>query len=186
MKSNIEQPWIEAGYELFSNEGPVGLKVDKIARKVGISRSSFYHLFADLNVFEEKLLVYHTGRAQQAAEKVKSCKTIDPDLLLKIVEEKEYVLFNRQLRIHRDNPAYRTGFENAIAVVSKELIATWAAMLDLQHKPDVARTLFKMTADLLFHRMTTENINYEWLKIFLKEITLLVNEMKVNDLPQTK
>ena len=47
MKSNTEQPWLEAGYEIFSKEGITGLKVEILSRKVGISKSSFYHLFVD-------------------------------------------------------------------------------------------------------------------------------------------
>jgi AcrR family transcriptional regulator len=171
MKSSIEQPWIEAGYKIFSNEGPTGLKVDQMARKVGISRSSFYNLFADLGIFQEKLLAYHAERAQQATEAVKKCKSIEPDLLLQIVEHKEYVLFNRQLRIHRDNPAFKAGFENAIGMVSKELIGIWSEMFGLQQKPDIARNLMMITADIMFHRITAENLNYEWLQLFTTEIT---------------
>ena len=177
MKSNIEQPWIEAGYQLFSKEGPGALKIDQLARRVGVSRSSFYHLFADLDVFQEKLLLYHTGRAQHAAGKVKMCKSIEPDFLLLIIEEKDYVLFNRQLRIHRNNSAYKAGFENAITLVGRETMSIFIQMLNLQHKPEVARSVFQMTADILFHRMTEENINYEWLKNFIDEIKLLVKNM---------
>ncbi|MDB5283602.1 MAG: regulatory protein TetR [Bacteroidota bacterium] len=177
MKSNIEQPWIEAGYELFSKEGPGALKVDQMARRVGVSRSSFYHLFADLDVFQEKLLTYHLSRAQRAAQKVKMCKTMDPDFLLLIMDEKDYVLFNRQLRIHRHNPTFKAGFETAIGLVGKETMGIFTEMLDLQHKPAIARSVFQITADTLFHRMTEENINYEWLKSFLLEIKLLVKNM---------
>ncbi len=177
MKSNIERPWIETGYELFSKEGPGALKIDKLARKVGVSRSSFYYLFADLDVFEEKLLAYHACRAQGAAEKVKMCKAIEPDFLLLIMAEKDYVLFNRQLRVHRDNPRYKAGFESAIALVGQETMNIFTEMLELQRKPEVARSVFQMTADILFHRLTVGNFNYEWLKDFMLEIKLLVKDM---------
>jgi AcrR family transcriptional regulator len=186
MKNPLEQPWIEAGYQIFSKEGPNGLKVDQLARKIGISRSSFYHLFADLDVFQEKLLAHHAQRAQLAAEKVKTCKVMEPDFILLIVDEKDYVLFNRQLRIHRDNPAFKAGFENAIAIVGKETIGIWTEMVGLQHNPEMARSVFKMTADILFHRMTEENMSYEWLKAFVTEIKLFVKEMSGNNLPQNK
>ena len=176
MKNPIEQPWIETGYQLFSKEGPAGLKVDQLARRVGISRSSFYHLFADLDVFQEKLLAYHGQRAQQAAEKVKQCKVMDPDFIQVIMEEKDYVLFNRQLRIYRDNAVYKAGFENAIALVGKETMGIWTEMVGLQHKPEMARSFFKMTADILFHRITEENINFEWLHSFMSEMKTFVKE----------
>lgn len=187
MKNNIEQPWIEAGYKIFSSEGPAGLKVDQIARKVGISRSSFYHLFADLDIFREKLLAYHAERAKLGAEKVKLCKAIDPDLLLLILEEKDYVLFNRQLRIHRDNPVFKASFENALAVVAKEnMMNIWGEMLGLQHSPHVTQNIFKITADIFFHRLTEENMNYEWLEGFLKEIKLFIKEVNEKNLREKK
>ena len=32
--------------------------------------------------------------------------------------------------------------------------------------------MLMMTADILFHRMTEENMNYEWLKSFLDEMKI--------------
>ena len=51
MDSKITIPWLEVGYAIFSNEGPKGLKIEVLAREVGKSKSSFYHCFADLDIF---------------------------------------------------------------------------------------------------------------------------------------
>ncbi|MCG3165914.1 MAG: hypothetical protein POELPBGB_01689 [Bacteroidia bacterium] len=185
MKNDIEQPWVEAGFTLFANDGPAGLKVDTIARKVGISRSSFYHHFADLDVFQEKMLTYHTLRSQRAIEKLKRCTSIDPDLLLAIVEEKEYVLFNRQLRVNRHIPAYKAAFEKAITLESKAIIGAWAQLLSLEQAPEVAENIYRITADIFFHRLTAENINYSWLQVFLKEIIIFISEIKTKSLPDS-
>lgn len=68
MKNKNMQPWILAGYELFAIDGPTGLKVEVISRKVNKSKSSFYHHFADLEVFTEYLLNYHMERAKAIAQ----------------------------------------------------------------------------------------------------------------------
>ena len=177
MKNNIDQPWIEAGYSLFSKEGRAGFKVDLIAKSIGISRSSFYHHFADTEVFMEKLLSYHATRAKRASEKVKFCKIMDPDFLLLMVEEKEYILFNKQLRANRDIPLYKTSFEAAIGIMTIAAMPIWCEMLGLELKQDVALKCFGMTADVLFHRMTSENMNYEWLKSFLDEMKIFFKEV---------
>jgi len=44
----------------------------------------------------------------------------------------------------------------------------------------VAGNIFKMSADIFFHRMTEENMNYEWLKDFMQEIKLFVAQMNGN------
>lgn len=59
MNDAIKLPWVEAGYQLFAEHGPKGLKVEVIARHVKKSKSSFYHHFSDLEVFTEELLFFH-------------------------------------------------------------------------------------------------------------------------------
>lgn len=70
--------WIKTGYEIFALSGENGLKVEALAKKVGISKSSFYHHFADLEIFREYLLKFHLYQAQVMAEKEKNAKNIDP------------------------------------------------------------------------------------------------------------
>ena len=117
MKSTIEQPWIETGYEIFSKEGPAGLKVEHIARLVGKSKSSFYHLFADTEIFQEKLLAYHQDRAVVIAAQARACKSMVPDMLNLLIKVKPDLLFNRQLRVHRTNPEFQQCFEKANGLV---------------------------------------------------------------------
>ena len=58
MKETINR-WIEAGYEIFAHEGPEGVQIEKLARKVGLNKSGFYHYFSDRDVFFTRLLEYH-------------------------------------------------------------------------------------------------------------------------------
>jgi len=53
----------------------------------------------------------------------------------------------------------------------------WLDMVGLEHKPEMARNIFRIAADILFHRITRETMNYEWLLGFLKEIKLLIKGM---------
>ena len=52
--TDTKLPWILCGYDIFSKEGSNGLKIEVIARRVNKSKSSFYHHFADLDLFIEK------------------------------------------------------------------------------------------------------------------------------------
>ena len=135
MKVNIEQPWIEAGYEIFAREGPKGLKVEQIARVVGKSKSSFYHLFADLEVFQQKLLEYHLQRAKEIAVEAAKCKNMVPDFINMGLEAKSDLLFDRQLRVHRDNPEFRRCFEHANTIVVEAFTGIWAEAFGLADRP---------------------------------------------------
>jgi AcrR family transcriptional regulator len=174
MKNNIEQIWIEAGYELFAKDGPKGLKVEQMARKVGKSKSSFYHLFADLEVFQEKLLQYHYKRSKEVAAQAAQCKTLVPELLNLLLEIKQDLLFNRQLRIHRDNPAFQKCFEAANTLVEEAFMDIWAEAFGLSEKPHVARNIMKITTDNFYLRISEENLSYDTLVSFLDELKQIV------------
>lgn len=51
--------WIKVGYQIVALEDFKELKIEKLAKKVGISKSSFYHHFADMDLFVWHLLGFH-------------------------------------------------------------------------------------------------------------------------------
>ena len=69
MMTANKEIWISAGYENFALTGPSGLKIEPLAKKVGKNKSSFYHYFADLELFMEELLKYHLQQSKIIAEK---------------------------------------------------------------------------------------------------------------------
>jgi AcrR family transcriptional regulator len=106
MKPDPTASWLQAGYELFAAGGPAGLKIEVLAKQVGISKSSFYHHFADLEIFRDLLLAYHVRQAHRLAEKEAACACINPALITVLVAHKTDLLFQRQLRVHRHNHLY--------------------------------------------------------------------------------
>lgn len=178
MRTTTELPWIEAGYELFSQLGPNGLKVEHLAKKAGISKSSFYHLFVDIEIFQEKLLEYHIEQANKMAAQSKSLHQLVPDVLLLFLEKKTALLFNRQLCIHRNNILYQKYSDKAIAIVEKHYFDKWVEVLDLKNQPHIAKNILKIYTDNFFLRLSEETLTYDWLLSLLGEIISLVNEIK--------
>ena len=178
MKYNTEQPWIDAGYEIFAKDGPAGLKVEHLAKKVGISKSSFYHLFVDMEIFQEKLLEYHLEQARNMAEQSKNCKAIVPDILNLFLENKKALLFNRQLCINRNNQLFQSYSEKATAIVEKTYFDKWMDLLGLHSQQHIARNILKIYTDNFFLRISEETLTYEWLLSLLDEIKMLVKDIK--------
>lgn len=163
---------------LFIFQGwPIRIKNRPDSKKNWYQSLVFLSPFCRHGNFSGELLEYHLTRAQRASERVKACKTMDPEFLHAMVEEKEYILFNRHLRNNRQIPDYKTSFETAIGMMTLPVMPLWIEMLGLHHKPDVAFKCFMMTADILFHRMTEENMNYEWLKSFLDEMKIFFKKV---------
>ena len=176
MTENIKQPWILEGYELFLKESLKGLKIEVMARKVNKSKSSFYHLFADIDCFLEELLSFHLERAKIISERERLCKSIDPDLINLLVEVKEDLLFNRQLRVNRSNPAFKQCFEKANQLVGNAFLEVWAKEIGLENKPKLAEIFFGLVLENFYLQLTEETLTYEWLSDYFKNIRSMVTE----------
>ena len=176
LKDN-ELPWIEAGYELFSQFGPDALIIERLAKKTGISKSSFYHHFADISIFSERLLSYHLHKSNIMAQRASLCRNMVPDMAELIIELKSEILFNRQLRIHRGNMAYQLCFERSVTIVEDALLMLWADMLGLKDQTRIAQNILNVARYLFYHRMTNENLTYEWVVAFIEEIKIFLKEV---------
>lgn len=177
-KKDLLLPWIKAGYSLFAKEGPQGLKVEVIARRVNKSKSSFYHHFADLEVFTEFLLDHHLKQSAEIAELEKSCKTIDPELIDVLIGVKEDLLFNRQLRFHRDNLSYKACFEKANEEVGEALLEVWANDLGLEGNLHLAKNMFELALENFYLQINEETLNKSWLSQYFQQIKSTISGIK--------
>lgn len=49
--------WVEAALQTLCSEGHVGLSAERLARKLGVTRGSFYHHFNSMDEFHDAILV---------------------------------------------------------------------------------------------------------------------------------
>jgi AcrR family transcriptional regulator len=166
--------WLKTGYELVAESGFQQLKIEPLAQLVGISKSSFYHHFADLEVFQEQLLLLHLDRAEVMATKEKNAKTIDPEIIEIILEHRIDLLFHRQLRFHRNLPAFEQAILKAESLIGDALLELWVKDLDLTFSKEQLRGVFGMAMENFFLQIHAENLCKSWLRDYfsqLKKIT---------------
>ena len=181
MAKDNKLEWILYGYELFSENGPSGLKVEVLARRVNKSKSSFYHHFADLELFTELLLEYHIERAKIIADKEGLCKNVVPDLLNILLESKQDLLFNRQLRIHRNNNQFKNCFQKTSQEVGQAILGIWAEMLGLRDNSSLANMVLNLSIENFYLQITEQSMTYEWLLSFVIELQTMVKEFQKTD-----
>jgi AcrR family transcriptional regulator len=181
MTNDHKQSWVLAGYELFSKEGPKGLKVEVVARKVKKSKSSFYHHYADMEVFTQILLEYHLERAKIIACQERLCTNVIPDLLHLLVEVKQDLLFHRQLRINRNISHFKQCFEKASREVGEAILGIWADMLHLQDNSHLARIVLNLSLENFYLQITEETLTYEWLSNYVRELQVMVKAFENNE-----
>ena len=172
------QIWIEVGYEIFSREGMNGLKIESMARAVGISKSSFYHHFADIIIFRDYLLRYHTKRAKIIAAEENQCANIDPELITVLVNAKIDLLFNKQLRINRKIPEYQACLKESTKYIGDSFIRVWAKDLGLGNKIQLASDFLELSTENFFIQLNEDTINSDWLSNYFQNLKNLVSSFQ--------
>lgn len=173
----LTKPWILVGYELFSQKGPNGLKIEEIARRVNKSKSSFYHHFADLEIFTQLLLEYHLIRAKEISEKENLCKNIDPELINILIEAKTDLLFNRQLRINRETKEFKNCIELSDKFVGEGFLNVFSKELNLEINQSEINNFFQLVLENFYLKLTEDKINYNWLYSYFVELQKLVENL---------
>ncbi len=141
------------------------------------SKSSFYHHFADLEVFTTFLLSYHLDRVEYVAEKERLCTSID-ELIEVIVEHNIDLLFNRQLRIHRDQRAFELCFEQTTKIFTASVKYLWSKMLGLSDHSYLADLVLALSMDNFFLQITEETLNREWMMQYFHQLRNMVDAFK--------
>ncbi len=176
MKDAIK-PWIERGYKVFAYGGPQDIKIEALSKDVGKNKSSFYHHFADMEVFVTLLLEEHLRQNYLIAEKEAKCENLE-ELIEVIVEHKVDLLFSRQLRIHRENEEFAKCFQKSNEITAEAIAGVWAASLGLTDQSYLAGLVLKLSLENFFLQITDETLNKEWLQNYFNEIKALISAFK--------
>jgi AcrR family transcriptional regulator len=167
--------WIETGYKIVAIFGFEGLKIEQLAKKVGISKSSFYHHFADLELFVECLLKYHSQQAYIIAEKEKNAKNINPELINILIEHTTDLLFNRQLRVHRQQKTFFDTLIKTNQIIGNDFVLIWKKDLNLNLTQTQLEAFFELALENFYLQITPENLNKEWLLEYFNYLKKIIS-----------
>jgi AcrR family transcriptional regulator len=172
-----QEPWIEYGYELFALHGPDGVKIEKLANLVSKSKSSFYHHFADTELFTGILLKRHLTQSEIIAKKEEKCSSVE-GLVNLLVEHKLDLLFNRQLRIHRHVEILRSCFERAHEISMPAFQKVWSKVIELPEDSQLSSLVLHLAIENFYIQLTPENINREWLMSYFGRLIEMIDNVK--------
>ncbi len=60
--------WIQAGLAAVADDGPNGLRIDRLCRRLGVSKGSFHHHFAGSGDFKQTILVAYETLVVEALD----------------------------------------------------------------------------------------------------------------------
>lgn len=155
---------------MLALQGENALKIETLAKKIGISKSSFYHYFADMQLFVEALLNYHLEQSKVIAEKEKRAQTIQPELIEILVAHKIDLLFNRQLRFNQQKKEFRETLEKSNQIIGNEFVRIWATDLQLKLSVKQLESIFELALENFFLQINPENMTFEWISDYLENL----------------
>jgi AcrR family transcriptional regulator len=166
--------WIKTGYESFALFGQSGLKIEPLAKKVGKNKSSFYHYFADHELYLDELLQYHIKQSKIIAAKEQKAQNINPDLIEILVEHRTDILFNRQLRINRDDKKLFITLEKSNEIVGNAFVMLWVRDLELTLTQKQLESIFELAIENFYLQINAKNLNHQWLSDYFNNLKKIV------------
>lgn len=179
-KINTYQNWVDTGYQFFSNEGLEGIQVERIARALGLNKSGFYHYFGTRAVYLEVLMKHHQKQAEQMAADLSEMVDFDPDFFNILVQFKTPVLFQMQLVRNRHDNYLLEWFHKINNLLDPIVVPSWAAFIGLSQNHHLAKLYFEICRDLLYSRITSDNLTSEYVKIQHYEVRNLLREAQLS------
>jgi AcrR family transcriptional regulator len=176
-KSGTKERWIATGYELFAEEGPKDIRVERLARILGLNKSSFYHFFGDLDYFFQQMVVYHHTQVELYIVDVKNCRDFDPDFLNALISHKVPVLAHMQLVMNRHLPQFFDAYKQVNVKTDQAILPQWSAFIGIPDQPELALQYFQQVRDMFYSRISPNTLNYEFLHALVHEAREIVLKM---------
>lgn len=170
--------WINKGYETFALSGEKGLIIEQLSKEVGKSKSSFYHHFADLDIFIEKILLHHLNQSSVIAKKERKAEKINPDLINILIEHKTDLLFNRQLRINSNKSYFKDTLIESSKIIGTDFVKLWLNDTKLSLKTNQAEGIFELALENFFLQINQDNINKEWLSAYFDNLNRITRNFE--------
>jgi AcrR family transcriptional regulator len=155
------QNWIEAGYELFSVNGPDGVQVEKLARMLDLNKSGFYHHFGDREGLFTFIVQHHSRMNEQFYNGISAANSFSPGFLNLVIKYRTAVLVQMQLRKHSDVPMFRDAFQAAKKRNTPLILPLWEDYLKISGNPALSKELYTIFQDVFFMRIANEDLTFK-------------------------
>lgn len=168
----MKEKWLEGGYSEFAEVGPEHLSINHIAKKIGASRSSFYHHFAEVDLFVDELLAQHLEICREFNEAGKeNCKNLIPDLYDLLAQYPTPLQFSRQLFHNRHIPRFNFVFVKSYqASADAFVLDLFAKHLDLHQPQNDLNHLFLTLGEAWYSRLHPQDLSAGTLRRHAEDI----------------
>ncbi len=174
--------WINAGYELFAQEGHEGLQVERLARILSLNKSSFYHYFGTRDIYFELLMNHHHQMVDLLIDDIGKIRTFDPGYLQVMVNHQSTVLATMQLVKNRHIKLFDHAYSEVKHRINGAIATLWSEYLGMSDHPELALRYFEMTQALFYTRITCHTLNYDVLHQIASEAKEIFDDLVMSEL----
>jgi len=155
--------WFATAHAEFARKGENALKIDVLAKAVGKSRSSFYHLFGDMEEFTQQLMDYDLEITERFTDEGKSATNFFPEYAEIMIRYKDMLFFNKHIFLGRtSNKKYAETWEKIASRVDNKTEVLWMKLVNLEDLPPDEREKFYLTIrTAAFMRLQYDTYTYE-------------------------
>lgn len=179
--SNRIVPWLEAGYDLFINEGQCGINIEQLARVLDRNKSAFYHFFGDKETYLDFLLEYHSRQVDFFIDDMKGIDRYDPHYIQLLIKHHRIILFNCQLIKNRHNKLCEDVLQEIHGRMDEYILPMWSKYVGLEHDLDLSKRYHTIIRDYMYIRITPELLHYDFLVSLSNEARLIVAGLAYHD-----
>jgi AcrR family transcriptional regulator len=155
-----------------------GIHIEKIARAIGLNKSSFYHFFGTLEVFHEQLILHHYDMIDMAMKDGEGAQTLDPDYLTRMLNHKVAFMVQVQLTRHKSNPLFSKAYLHVNRKIDKSVILLWNKYLGVFDNDSLSLLCLSFVRDTFYSRVSLENFDYNFLHDLAIEAKKVVDNLK--------
>lgn len=156
-----KQLWIETGYRHFAELGPKGLNMKNIAKDAGVSRTTFYHFFTDMEDLVDHLLEYHRETAKEYFSKLEKCQQYNPDVFKVVEAFRTGTFFHRQLLLNKEDPRFFLTYQLLNKAGNEIMYPLWAEYFNYQGNSIVGKEIHLMLLDIWYLHLREDDFTYE-------------------------
>jgi len=174
--------WIKTGYGEFARFGPGAFTVDHLSIAVGKSRSSFYHLFGDMETYKDYVWAHHWDESKQIAMELDKATSFYPDFAQLLGDHKDWTFAHITMFHSRGlDGKYKQYFEKVTAMIEPKIGHLWTKAVGLDDLPsNKTNQLFRVIREAMFTRMDYDSYEPgEFLKN-IKELNASLSFLFIN------
>ena len=168
--------WLSVGYQIFGEEGPEGIQVERLSRILQVNKSSFYHFFVNKEMYIEELIRLHRQYGEELEQRVWKLDSFNPGYIQLLIEYRDTILFHRQLLRNSQFPEFKNVYHSINSKIELAILPLWKQEVGL---PDAtAQALFEIIRDTFFGRMNHKNFTADFVYGVLEEAKGLISQIK--------